>query len=174
MINIAHYVICTVCGEKFNRDVVPCVQVSARRYAHKECATADANTRKQEDIDKEELEQYIMKLLNEDYISPRVRKQINSFINEFKFTYSGIRKALIYFYEVKKNDINKANGGIGIVPYCYKEAFNYYYSLWLAQQKNENKVITEYIPEVREVRIPPPQLKRHRRKIFSFFEEDEN
>ena len=34
----------------------------------------------EETIDKEELENYIKKLLNEDFISPRVRKQINSFI----------------------------------------------------------------------------------------------
>ena len=115
-----------------------------------------------------------MTLLNEEYISPRVRKQINAFINEYKYTYSGIRKALVYFYEIKGNDISKANGGIGIVPYCYKEAFNYYYSLWLAQQRNENKIITEYVPQVREVRIPPPQLKKaKKRKLFNFFEEDE-
>ena len=171
---IAHYVICSVCGQRFDRDKMPYKQTSARRYAHLDCATANENTRKQEDIDKEELEKYIMTLLNEEYISPRVRKQINAFISEYKYTYSGIRKALVYFYEIKGNDISKANGGIGIVPYCYKEAFNYYYSLWLAQQRNENKIITEYVPQVREVRIPPPQLKKaKKRKLFNFFEEDE-
>lgn len=171
MIFIAHYVICSVCGERFNRDITPCVQTSSRRYAHKACAIASENTRKQEDIDKEELEKYIMKLLKEDYISPKVRKQMNTFIKDYNYTYSGMKKALVYFYEVKGNDPAKANGGIGIIPYCYRQAFEYYYSLWLAQQKNEDKIITDYIPSVRTVRIPVPQLKRKIRK-FTFLEED--
>lgn len=172
MINIAHYVICSVCGVKFDRDKIPYKQTSTRRYAHLDCAIADKNTKSQEEIDKEECEKYIMQLLGEEYISPRVRKQLNQFVSEYKYTYSGIRKALVYFYEVKKNDISKANGGIGIVPYCYKQAFDYYYSIWLAQQANQDKVIAEYKPQVIEIRIPSPQI-RIKKKFFNFFEEDE-
>lgn len=113
-----------------------------------------------------------MELLNEEFISPRVRKQINSYIEMYNFTYSGMRKALVYFYEVQGNDKKKANGGIGIIPYIYRDAFNYYYSLWLANQKNEGKNIVDYKPVVREVRIPSPQLKPRKRRLFNFFEED--
>ena len=84
-----------------------------------------------------------------------------------------MKKALVYFYEVKGNDKSKAAGGIGIIPYVYRQAYEYYYSLWLANQKNEDKVIVHYVPTVREVKIPSPQLKQKRRKLFSFFEEDE-
>ena len=97
--------------------------------------------------------------MKEEYISPKVRKQINQYITEYNYTYSGMRKALVYFYEVKHNDPAKANGGIGIIPYCYNQARDYYYSLWLAQQQNVDKVIDEYKPEVVEVRIQPPQLR---------------
>lgn len=97
---------------------------------------------------------------------------MNSYVEEYNFTYSGMKKALVYFYEVKGNDRTKAKGGIGIIPYVYRDAYNYYYSLWLANQKNEHKVITDYKPVVREVRIPPPQLKPRKRRLFSFFEED--
>ncbi len=31
------------------------------------------------------------------------------------------------FYEVKQNPVEKSNDGIGIVPWVYKQAFNYYY-----------------------------------------------
>ena len=34
----AHFVICKYCGEKFNRDIEPFVDVGSRRYAHKACA----------------------------------------------------------------------------------------------------------------------------------------
>jgi hypothetical protein len=135
---------------------------------------AEETTRKQEDVDKEELEKYIMALLKEEYISPRVRKQMTQFVDEYGYTYSGMRKALIYFYEVKHNDPAKANGGIGIIPYCYNQARDYYYSLWLAQQKNENKVIDEYKPTVVEIKIQPPQIKPQKKRWFKFFEEEVN
>lgn len=156
----------------FDRDKVPFKQISERRYAHLTCALAAENEKSQAEKDKEDLEKYIMELLGEEYISPRVRKQMNSYVDEYNFTYSGMKKALVYFYEVKGNDKAKAKGGIGIIPYVYRDAYNYYYSLWVANQKNEHKVITDYKPVVREVRIPPPQLKPRKRRLFSFFEED--
>ena len=156
----------------FDRDKVPFKQISERRYAHLTCALAAENEKSQAEKDKEDLEKYIMELLEEEYISPRVRKQMNSYVDEYNFTYSGMKKALVYFYEVKGNDKSNAKGGIGIIPYVYRDAYNYYYSLWLANQKNEHKVITDYRPVVREVRIPPPQLKPRKRRLFSFFEED--
>ena len=167
-----HKVKCKYCGQVFDRDRVPFKQVSERRYAHMACAVAAENEKTQAEKDKEELEQYIMELLEEEYISPRVRKQINSYVDQYNFTYTKKKKALIYFYEVKGNDKAKANGGIGIIPYVYRDAFNYYYSLWIANQKNEDKIIADYRPQVREVRIPVPQRRPHRRKLFSFFEED--
>ena len=170
---IIHKVKCKYCGKIFDRDKIPFKQISAQRYAHYECAVAAENLKKQEDIDKEELENYIKKLLNEDFISPRVRKQINSFIEQYNYTYSGMRKALIYFYEVKGNDKSKANGGIGIIPYCYKQAYDYYYSLWLAKQKNEDKDITTYVPQTKVVKIPVPQRKIRKRKLFTFLDDDE-
>ena len=167
-----HKVKCKYCGLVFDRDKVPFKQISERRYAHLTCALAAENEKSQAEKDKEDLEKYIMELLGEEYISPRVRKQMNGYVDEYNFTYSGMKKALVYFYEVKGNDKSKAKGGIGIIPYVYRDAYNYYYSLWLANQKNEHKVITDYKPVVREVRIPPPQLKPRKRRLFSFFEED--
>lgn len=136
------------------------------------CAIAAENEKSQAEKDKEDLENYIMNLLGEEFISPKVRKQISNYIETYNFTYSGMKKALVYFYEVKGNDKSKANGGIGIIPYVYRDAYNYYYSIWLANQKNEDKIVTNYKPVIREVRIPPPQLKPRKRRLFSFFEED--
>ena len=122
----------------FDRDKVPFKQISERRYAHITCALAAENEKSQAEKDKEDLEKYIKELLGEVYISPRVRKQMNGYVDEYNFTYSGMKKALVYFYEVKGNDRTKAKGGIGIIPYVYRDAYNYYYSLWLAIQKNEH------------------------------------
>ena len=40
---MAHYVICSICGEKFNRDVIQAVRTSARRYAHATCDKNNTN-----------------------------------------------------------------------------------------------------------------------------------
>lgn len=81
-------------------------------------------------------------------------------------------KALVYWFEIKGHSIEKANGGIGIIPYVYQQAYEYYYSLWLANQKNEFKNIEDYIPKVRTVRIPIPQKKERKRKLFTFLDEE--
>jgi hypothetical protein len=125
-----------------------------------------------EEQDKIALENYIMKMFNTTYIDPRIRKQIKQYVEDYHYTYSGIHKSLTYFYEIKGNSIDKANGGIGIVPYIYQKAYQYYFSLWEAQQKNKDVVIEEYVPIVKEIIIPPPQRKTKKRKLFTFLDEE--
>ena len=127
-----------------------------------------------EDLDKMKLEQYINKLFHTDYVDPRIQKQIKNYIKEYNFTYSGILKSLVYFYEVKQNPVEKSNDGIGIVPWVYKQAFNYYYAIWLAQQKNTNKTVENYIPKETEIVIPRPKPKPHKKHLFSFLDDKED
>ena len=171
---MAHIVTCQYCRKKFDRDKIPFVQISPKRYAHKDCSKEEDARLKQEESDKIDRENYIMKLLGEDYISPRVRKQINTYREQYQYTFSGMKKALVYFYEVKGNSTEKANGGIGIVPYVYTDAFNYYYSIWEARQKNEGKMVEEYKPVDKVVRISPPQRKLKKRQLFTFLDEEES
>ena len=128
---------CLYCGQYFDANQEPTVQVSSRRYAHKACAD------NQDAIDKErqELEEYIKQLFNVDKIPSKIQKQINSYLKDYNFSYSGMLKALIYHFEIQHGDISKANGGIGIIPYCYDSAKTYYYNLWVAQQQNITKDI---------------------------------
>ena len=170
---MAHQVKCLYCGQIFDRDKVPFIQVSKRRYAHKECSMSEDEKKLQENKDREELYDYIMKLFNISFVDPKIQKQIKKYIEENNYTYSGIKKALVYFFEIKGNSVEKANGGIGIVPYVYTQAYNYYYSLWLAQQKNEDKVVQEYIPKVKEIVIPIPEKNPRKRKLFSFLDDEE-
>lgn len=154
---MAKYVLCYYCKKKFDRDRLPFVQVSAKRYAHTECAHDAAQHQSQEEKDREALEAYIKKLFNTDFVEPRTQKLIKQYREDYHYTYSGILKALTYFYDVKGNNIEKANGSIGIVPYTYKQAYDYYLSVWEANQSNEGKVIENYRPEVKEVSIMRPR-----------------
>lgn len=162
-------VTCYYCKQSFNKKETNFKQILNGKYAHLKCVELEE---KREKTDAEKLDLYIMELFGLDYVTPRIRKQINQYMSEYNYTYTGILKALKYFYEIKKNNLDKSQNGIGIVPYIYNDAYNYYYALWLAQQKNENK--EQIIYRTEEIHIPIPQRKIRKRKLFSFLDEEEN
>lgn len=164
-------VICYYCGEKFNREKEPFVKVKGRRYAHAACHEKAQNEIPQEEKDKEALYEYIKKIFKEDYVSPVVQKQIKQFVAEYNYTYSGILRSLQYLIEIKKNPVSKMNGRLTIIPYIYQEAYRYYYSIWLANEKNKEKTITV---DTVEIRIKSPERKIRKRKLFNFLDEVEN
>lgn len=169
IINPNDFLICKYCKKPFNRYEEPYIKVSKSKYAHEACHLIDMQRDKS---DEEKLNEYIMSLFDTDYVLPGARKQIKEYIEKYHFTHSGILKALVYYYEVKNGSIEKAHGQIGIVPYIYQEAYNYYYALWEAQQKNLTKIIDHYVPEVEEIRIPSPQKKVYKKNLFSFLDEE--
>lgn len=169
---MAHYVICSVCGQRFNRDVIQAVKTGARRYAHYDCKPdGELAPLPQKDSDLTALENYIEKLLGKEYNRARVKKQIKDFTEESHYSYSGILKSLVYFYEVKGNSIDKANGGIGIVPFVYQDAYNYYYDLFLAKSRNETKDVAEITSKTKEIIIRPPERPIVKR-FFNFLDEE--
>jgi hypothetical protein len=170
---MAHIVTCVYCKQKFDRDRFPYIQVASRRYAHKDCSISEDEKIIAQEHDKNALENYIMTLFNTTYLDPRIRKQIKQYVDEYNYTYSGIHKALIYHFEIKGGSVEKANGGIGIVPYVYQAAYRYYYALWEAQQKNKDKVIIDYKPTVKEIIIPIPKRQPKKRNLFSFLDDEE-
>lgn len=160
---------CKYCGVQFNRNAEPFVEVGGRRYAHKACAEQHQTAIPQEEQDYQALEDYIKKLFKEDYLNAKTRKQIRDFRKEYNYTFSGMLKTLYWWYEIKGNSIDLAQGGIGIIPFVYDEALKYYYSLYVAQTINENKVITK--PKVQEIEIGSPRAFQNPPKLFNFGEE---
>lgn len=163
------FITCIYCKKTFNKNEEEYIQISNSKYAHLACSELEA---KREKTDAEKLDDYIMKLFNYDYVPPRAKKQVNQFIKEYNYTYSGMLKALVYFYEIKGGSIEEAHDGIGIIPFIYQDAYNYYYNLWLAKQRNEDKELDKYIPEVIEIKIPIPQRNIYKRKLFTFLDEE--
>lgn len=166
------YVICKYCNERFDRNSEPFVAVGARRYAHKSCAEKYEASIPQEEKDYYDLEEYIKKLFNIDTIGIRIKKQIKEFREEYKYTYSGIKKTLHWWYKIKQHNIDESNGALGIVPYVYKDALNYYYSIYMAQLINEDK--TTYVNQIEEIEIAPPIPQPNSKKMFKLSEEEEN
>ena len=169
---MAKYCICKVCGVKFDREKIQAVFAGARRYAHQTCMpNGELVPMPQVDKDLVALIEYAKNLLGNDYNAARVKKQIKDFKEEYGYSYSGMLKSLVYFYEVKGNSKEKANGGIGIVPFVYNDAYNYYLSLFQAAQANKNKDLNKHVAHIKEIVIKPPkvQVKKH---FFDFLEDD--
>ena len=139
------------------------------RYAHKKCAEEHPKD------DREKMIIYLIQLykFKDDMSWPRLLQQAETIAKDYKFTYSGMTKALEYFYRVKKNPIDKTKG-VGIIPYVYKQAYDYYYGLWLAAEENKKKNLSEYIPKDIVVEIKSPQRKIEKRQLFSFLDEEDN
>ena len=151
-----------------NPKVIPMPELP-NRYVHIECS------KKHPENDLEKLMIYIIQLykLKENYIPPAQMKQVTQYEQEYEFTYSGMLKALKYWYEVKKNPLD-INRGIGIIPYIYKQAKEYYYALYLSDLQNQQiKNYNEFIPKDIEVKIKPPERKIQKRNLFSFLDEDD-
>ena len=111
---------CLYCEKTINRQQESFVQKNSR-YAHTQCD----QEHNREQFEREGLTEYIIKLFGDRVNFGMVGKQIKNFSDDYEYTLSGIKGTLYYCYEVKKMNINMAQG-IGIVPYYYNEAKNYF------------------------------------------------
>ena len=160
---MAHWVICKFCEEKFDRDKIEALKVDKVRYIHKTCEEAYEKERQ----DYIALEDYVKQLFKTEIVSAKIKRQIWQFKKEYRYTYSGILKTLSWWYGIKQNTLEKANDGIGIVPYVYQDAHNYYYSLYLAEIQNMQITQEQLKLNVIEVEIESPQVKRKEPKLFN-------
>lgn len=164
---------CPYCSKYFHRENEEFVQINKTRYAHKACYDRHNAEMTQEERDKLVLTNFIKQLFKIDSIPAKITKQMQDYHDNKQYTYSGMYKSLVWFYQIKGNPIEKANGGIGIIPYVYEDARNYYTAMWQAQQQNKSKPIEQWKPQTIEIHIPPPQCKPMRSHKFSFLDEEE-
>lgn len=125
---------CLYCGKYFDREKEPWEKPRGNRYAHKSCCENRSVEEKEED----EFYKYAHALLGESYNYSKTKSQANKYIKSGK-TYKNIILALKYFYEVKENSTAEANGGIGIIPYIYDEAIEY----WEEKEEIVNRKVDE-------------------------------
>jgi len=153
---MAHRVKCPGCGETFDRDKVPFEHLK-NRYWHKECYLNSIKNKSAEDTASVLLNEYICKLFETDYVGARVQKQIKDMVVNYKYSYSGILGTLKYWYEVKKSSKEKANGGIGIVPFVYADAKKHYETIFYSNIKNKDVKQEDFKPNEVVIRIKPPK-----------------
>ena len=160
---------CYYCKQQFDREKEPFKEIRPRRYAHAACAKNFGMLLSEDEKTKIALETYIKNLFGT--IPPRVKQQLKTYTRApYKYTEKGILLSLKYWYEVKKADIRKSNGGIGIVPTIYNEANNYYTFVDNINKKNKNVKPVESKTET--VHITPPERRVKKSKAFAFLDEE--
>ena len=167
-----HEVKCAVCGVTFDTNLIQAVKYSGRRYAHASCCPDNKDfvpLGPESDPDLIKLKDYISQVYGDKANWSLITRQIKKFTTEQGYSYSGILKSLVFFYEVKHNNIEQSKGGIGIVPFVYNDAKNYYYAIWLAQQANNNKTLTT---KIKEFIIKPPKMRGTKNRLLEWEDED--
>lgn len=151
---------CPYCEKYFNKDKEEYIKIG-RRYAHKSCVDSD-------ELWKAKINEKAKTALGSTYSKARVDKQITTFLSEGK-TLEGIFLTLEYWYDIKKGSAEKAYGGIGIVPYVYDDAQNYY-----ARQNKIKENISQVdlsqivVPAENTIVIKPTPIRKPKRmKLFS-------
>lgn len=155
---------CPYCEKQFDRNSTPFVKIG-RRYAHVECYEKLDERVKEEQQNEVDFWEYIKQLYGKDYDYVLIKKQAEAYIKDYNFTYGGMLKSLKWFYEVKHGSSDNSHGRIGIIPYIYKDARDYYYNLYKAQQVNKDA--EQYHIQEKEITIKSPYLKQPKLKLFN-------
>lgn len=175
---MAHLVKCAICSRMFDRDKIQAVRHGSNRYSHYECEPDGEKVELpqpkkkevKEDSNLKELKNYISLKYGNKANWPLITKQIKDLHDNKKYTYSGMLKSLVYFYDVQNNSIEKSNGGIGIIDYVYKQAYNYYLSIFMARQNSQE---IEFKPVIKEYIIPIPKARGIKNKLLDWSIDDE-
>ena len=101
------------------------------RYAHSKCYQENYSP------DDEFISQIydFLKSQKISYNYPECERQRNHYITKLGYSNEGVLNALKYFYLVKKQSPSKSGNRIGIVPYVYDEAKEYYAKLAQRQKQ---------------------------------------
>lgn len=130
-----HLVICKVCGKQFDTNKEEAILIG-NRYAHKSCLEK-INSEEQE---LKSLEDYIKHMFNKNSLDVSDRKQLLNFKKDYNYTYGGMLKTLIFYYEILNHSIKDTNTVLGIIPYYYDRAYKYYYNKFIIENKNKEKI----------------------------------
>ena len=177
---MAHLVKCLYCGETFDADKEPFIKPRANRYAHEKCANgataqqaAAANDIKKGLVVDSEKEAY-----NElkDYLNTLFKGKINwplaiskmQALRLQNYTYSGMRKALQWWYEIKKNSPQDVKSPLGIIPYIYEDAYKYYEAIFSVYSLFNGGQVLEFIDGIINVMLHNliPIILKHCQKMI--------
>ena len=145
-------VTCAYCGcktvDKLSQDYI---QYKGKNF-HRECG--------EKQKEKDNFYSYVCEVFKLKTPGPRIYNQGNSFVEKYGYTYLGMQKTLYFIYAVKKhaNDRPIESKSIGLIPYYYDEAQEYFKRI---DKKKEmiRKEIMSTTEEIISVKMAPRARK---------------
>ena len=145
-------VTCAYCGcktvDKLSQDYI---QYKGKNF-HRECG--------EKKKEKDNFYSYVCEIFKLKAPGPRIYNQGNSFVEKYGYTYLGMQKTLYFIYAVKKhaNDRPIESKSIGLIPYYYDEAQEYFKRI---DKKKEmiRKEIMSTTEEIISVKMAPRARK---------------
>lgn len=123
---------------------------------------------KQQYDDRDALWYYIYRLFGHNTDEEPVSKWNITQMNKFKaqgMPYRGQLLTLKYFFEVKKNSIQRAKGSIGIIPRVWNESMQYYKNQKIKQEEVGQMIKKQLERDRKEIKYSPNHsLKKNRKK----------
>ena len=143
------------------------VTLPGDRFAHIDCHAKDNS---QDKSDYNQLFEYIKAVYDESFVDPAKQKSIKNMIEEFGFTHSGIHGTLVYLYDILKKRPEDSNY-LGIVPWYYTEAKEYFTNKAKVNAENAKKDIENYKPK--QIVVKTKERERViQKKKFSVLDEE--
>lgn len=112
---MARKVMCSNCKEKYYKEELK--EHGSKRLC-KTCYT--------EQLEMEKLRAYICKLYDMEYVTPKLQKQINDFVNLYCYKPKAIKMIIEYAIKVEKFEIDKSLESLTFVNYFRHNAIKYY------------------------------------------------
>lgn len=138
---------CLLCNKNFDREKIPYVKIG-NRYAHEKCTLANPKKTK-ELFDREDFYNCIKSIYGLKYDYQMINSQAEHFIKTYGYTWYGMTKSLQWFYFVNNGTTEKSNDGVGIIPYVYDKAKEYYKEVNTTQKKNEKIKLRQPVIEIK-------------------------
>lgn len=111
-----------------------------------------------EETPQKQLEKYICKIFKIEEMTPFLRNQLLKICTENpRFTYDGIKGSLYYYFDIKQHDPD-IKFGIGIVPYIYEDAKEFFAKKSRIAKQTE-QLSVKNADEVVHIRTPKRQGK---------------
>ena len=157
---------CPYCGESIKKDS-PNVPYKGRSY-HKKCfekkvkpkAELKNGLSEEEYKEKKKYFEYLRQLTGMD-LSAKIYALTDDYIKKYNFTYPKMYKTLYYLKEIKGKELT--GDVIGIIPYYYTEAENYFNEIDKVEEQNKEVDLSKMY-QSRTVIVRP--IKGHKQSLI--------
>ena len=158
---------CLLCNKNVYREKIAFVKIG-NRYVHEKCAL-DNPKKIKELLNREDFYECVKAVYGPKYDYQTINRQAENFIKNYGYTWYGMTKSLQWFYFVNNGTTEKSNDGVGIIPYVYDRAKEYYKEVDTTQKKNEKIMLRQ---PVIEIKAKSPRAWKQPPRMFDW-EDDE-